>query len=51
MTPQADEPSNTLANGGDQQLLRLPIWLTEETNVILDLEATYEDTCRVLHIP
>ncbi|MFL5338934.1 MAG: DUF4058 family protein [Gemmataceae bacterium] len=28
----------------------LPIWLTEETNVMLDLESSYEETCRVLHI-
>jgi hypothetical protein len=29
----------------------LPIWLTEEAAVSLDLEATYEETCRVLKIP
>lgn len=28
----------------------LPIWLTEESAVSLDLEASYEETCRVLHI-
>ncbi|HLW65350.1 MAG TPA: DUF4058 family protein [Gemmataceae bacterium] len=33
-----------------QPLPPLPIWLTEETRVRLDLEASYEDTCRVLHI-
>ena len=29
----------------------LPIWLTEELAISLDLEASYEETCRVLHIP
>lgn len=34
------------------QVLRvLPIWLTESTAVSLDLEACYEETCRVLRIP
>jgi hypothetical protein len=29
----------------------LPIWLDEGIGVTLDLEASYEDTCRVLRIP
>lgn len=34
-----------------QPLPQLPIWLTEETKVTLDLESSYEETCRVLRIP
>jgi hypothetical protein len=33
-----------------QPLPELPIWLTVDLPVTLDLEASYEDTCRVLHI-
>lgn len=29
----------------------LPIWLTETLSVSLDLEASYEETCRLLRIP
>jgi hypothetical protein len=29
----------------------LPIWLSESLSVSLDLEASYEETCRVLRIP
>jgi hypothetical protein len=29
----------------------LPLWLTEDIGVSLDLEASYEDACRVLRIP
>ncbi|MGC8640348.1 MAG: DUF4058 family protein [Isosphaeraceae bacterium] len=29
----------------------LPIWLSETQNVTLELEASYEETCRVLRIP
>jgi hypothetical protein len=29
----------------------LPIWLAEDLSVLLDLEASYEETCRVLRIP
>jgi hypothetical protein len=29
----------------------LPVWLTEDLAVFLDLEASYEETCRVLRIP
>jgi hypothetical protein len=28
-----------------------PLWLTEELHVPLELEASYEDTCRILRIP
>jgi hypothetical protein len=34
-----------------QPLLNLPIWLSNELNVTLELEASYEETCRVLRIP
>lgn len=33
-----------------QPLPKLPIWLTEDLNVMLDLEASYEETCRALRI-
>lgn len=41
--------SNALVVG--QALPELPIWLTESIAVQLDLEACYEETCRVLRIP
>jgi hypothetical protein len=34
-----------------QPLPQLPVWLTEHKAVQLDLEASYEQTCRVLRIP
>lgn len=34
----------------DQPLPVLPLWLTEDVAVKLDLEPTYEETCRVLRI-
>ena len=34
-----------------QPLPTLPLWLTEDLAVSLDLEASYEDTCRVFRIP
>jgi hypothetical protein len=34
----------------DRPLLPLPIWLDVDLGVTLDLEASYEDTCRVLRI-
>ena len=40
--------SHALALG--QLLPDLPIWLTESTAVSLELEACYEETCRVLRI-
>jgi hypothetical protein len=48
--PQAklDLWAHPLAVG--QPLPQLPIWLTEDQRVMLDLEASYEDTCRVLRI-
>lgn len=33
-----------------QPLPSLPVWLSPTLNVPLDLEASYEETCRVLHI-
>jgi hypothetical protein len=33
-----------------QALPTLPIWLTEDLAVALDLEASYEETCRALRI-
>lgn len=32
-------------------LPKLQVWLTEELPILVDLETTYEDTCRVLMIP
>jgi hypothetical protein len=34
-----------------QPLPTLPIWLSEDLAVSLDLESAYEETCRVLRIP
>jgi hypothetical protein len=34
-----------------QPLPSLPVWLSETLSVTLDLEASYEETCRVLRIP
>jgi hypothetical protein len=34
-----------------QPLPKIPIWLSEDQNVMLDLETSYEETCRVLRIP
>ena len=33
-----------------QPLSTLPIWLDVDLGVLLDLEKSYEETCRVLHI-
>jgi hypothetical protein len=33
-----------------QPLPQLPLWLTDEISVTLDLEASYEEACRVLRI-
>ncbi len=41
--------SHPLALG--QPLPSLPVWLSETQNLTLDLEASYEETCRVLRIP
>jgi hypothetical protein len=41
--------SRPLAIG--EPLPSLPVWLSEAESVILDLEASYEETCRVLRIP
>ena len=40
--------SHALAVG--EPLPALPIWMTESKAVSLDLEACYEETCRVLRI-
>ena len=34
-----------------RKLPQLPIWLTDELSVSLDLEVTYEETCQALRIP
>jgi hypothetical protein len=34
----------------DRALPALAVWLDADQGVTLDLEATYEETCRVLHI-
>ena len=34
-----------------QSLPTLPIWLSKDLSVPLDLESSYEDTCRSLRIP
>ncbi len=34
-----------------QPLPTLPLWLADDLAIPLDLEQTYEDTCRVLRIP
>jgi hypothetical protein len=46
---QLDTWSHPLMLG--QPLPSLPVWLSETQNVTLDLEASYEETCRVLRIP
>jgi hypothetical protein len=43
-----DTWSHPLAVG--QPLPSLPVWLSETQTVALDLEASYEETCRVLRI-
>jgi hypothetical protein len=34
-----------------QPLPLLPIWLSQTQTLMLDLEASYQETCRVLRIP
>jgi hypothetical protein len=34
-----------------EKLPTLPIWLTGDSAVSIDLEASYEETCRVLRVP
>jgi hypothetical protein len=41
--------THTLAIG--QPLPTLPLWLADDLAVPLDLEASYEETCRILRIP
>jgi hypothetical protein len=33
-----------------QSLPPLPIWLDVDLRVMLEMEASYEETCRLLHI-
>ena len=42
----------TVPNGTSLTTLptRLPVWLTEDLAMPLDLEASYEEACRVLKI-
>jgi hypothetical protein len=47
-TPRLETWAYPLALG--KPLPELPIWLTEDLAVHLDLEASYEETCRVLRI-
>lgn len=46
--PRLETRAYPLALG--QPLPKLPLWLTEELAIALDLEAAYEETCRVLRI-
>ena len=41
--------THTLVVG--QPLPLLPLWLADDLAVPLELEATYEETCRILRIP
>jgi hypothetical protein len=47
--PKLEARAYPLAVG--QPLPTLPIWLSDELHVSLELEASYEETCRVLRIP
>jgi hypothetical protein len=47
-TPRLESWAYPLAVG--QPLPTLPLWLSEELAVSVELEASYEDTCRVLRI-
>jgi len=47
--PRLDIWAYPLAVGS--KLPTLPIWLDEDLAVSLDLEASYEETCRALRIP
>ena len=46
--PRLETWAHRLAIG--QPLPTLPLWLTEDLAVPLELEASYEETCRVLRI-
>lgn len=48
-TPKLATWAYSLAVG--EPLPTLPLWLTDDLNVSLELEASYEETCRVLRIP
>ena len=47
-TPRLESWAYPLAIG--QPLPTLPLWLSEDEYITLELEASYEDTCRVLRI-
>lgn len=47
--PKLESWAYPLAVG--EALPKLPIWFSDELNVMLDLETSYEETCRVLRIP
>ena len=47
--PKLEAWAHPMAVG--QPLPPLPIWLSEDLNVMLDLEGSYEDACRALRIP
>ncbi len=48
VAPLLDTWSHPLAVG--QPLPSLPVWLSETQSVVLDLESSYKETCRVLRI-
>ncbi len=47
--PVLDTWFHALAVG--RPLPTLPVWLSDDAGVLLDLEASYEETCRALRIP
>jgi hypothetical protein len=48
-TPRLETWAHALAVG--QPLPTLPLWLSDNLAVPLELEASYEETCRILRIP
>jgi hypothetical protein len=48
-SPRLETWAHTLAIG--QPLPTLPLWLADDFAVPLELEASYEETCRILRIP
>ena len=48
-TPRLETWAHALAVG--QPLPTLPLWLADNLAVPLELEASYEETCRILRIP
>jgi hypothetical protein len=49
-SPRAKLDTWAFRLGINQPLPSPPLWLTETQNVMLDFEASYEETCRVLRI-